>query len=238
MKKLLLISLSAVSMAFTSYAASIDASSSGNWSAYMNWFELNADKTAGGYVGGGGWGNDALPASWSGSTLTLAPNTNTYADNINGDAGAKAYWSNSSDGGTTMGPDGGKYMQAIYKLESGTDYAGQSLNISGTIDSNTLDSRYSVYVFGKTLVNNVWSEAQYERVSISSGTFSFDFDVLAGDHVAQLGFMLEGSNANPSDDWGNIQISGITASAVPEPSTYALIAGFAAFMFVAIRRRK
>ena len=42
---------------------------------------------------------------------------------------------------------------------------------------------------------------------------------------------------NPSDPVTvNAQISSI--SVVPEPSTYALIAGFAAFLFVAIRRRK
>ncbi|MFL2848081.1 MAG: hypothetical protein ACJZ9B_03800 [Coraliomargaritaceae bacterium] len=158
-------------MNFTAHAVSVDASSTGNWSATR-----------------------------SGNTLTLAPNTNTYADNINGDAAANDYWSNSPDGGLTMGPVGGKYMQAIYKLESGTDWARQSLNLSGTIDSNTLDSRYSLYVFGKTLVNNVWSEHQYERVSLSSGAaFSFDFNVDAGDHVAQIGLILEGSNANPED---------------------------------------
>jgi hypothetical protein len=33
-------------------------------------------------------------------------------------------------------------------------------------------------------------------------------------------------------------IDNVSISAVPEPSTYALIAGFAAFVFVAIRRRK
>lgn len=37
---------------------------------------------------------------------------------------------------------------------------------------------------------------------------------------------------------GGIGGSGLTISVVPEPSTYALIAGFAAFVFVAIRRRK
>ena len=49
---------------------------------------------------------------------------------------------------------------------------------------------------------------------------------------------MTGLNANPATDWGNVQISGLSATAVPEPSTYALIAGFAAFVFVAIRRRK
>lgn len=37
---------------------------------------------------------------------------------------------------------------------------------------------------------------------------------------------------------GGIGGTGLTISVVPEPSTYALIAGFAAFVFVAIRRRK
>ena len=37
---------------------------------------------------------------------------------------------------------------------------------------------------------------------------------------------------------GGIAGQGIGIAVVPEPSTYALIAGFAAFLFVAIRRRK
>ena len=36
--------------------------------------------------------------------------------------------------------------------------------------------------------------------------------------------------------WFN-SASGLGLSVVPEPSTYALLAGFAAFIFVAIRRR-
>jgi hypothetical protein len=39
-------------------------------------------------------------------------------------------------------------------------------------------------------------------------------------------------------DGAGIFGSGVSISVVPEPSTYALIAGFAAFLFVAIRRRK
>ena len=103
-----------------------------------------------------------------------------------------------------------------------------------------MDSRYSVSAFVKTLdVNGGWATVQNESVSITSaGDFSIDLDVLAGAYVAQIGFVMNGLNANEATDWGNVQISNLSASAVPEPSTYALIAGFAAFVFVAIRRRK
>ena len=39
-------------------------------------------------------------------------------------------------------------------------------------------------------------------------------------------------------DGAGLAGQGVSISVVPEPSTYALIAGFAAFVFVAIRRRK
>ena len=39
-------------------------------------------------------------------------------------------------------------------------------------------------------------------------------------------------------DNAGFQGTGVSISVVPEPSTYALLAGFAAFLFVAIRRRK
>ena len=39
-------------------------------------------------------------------------------------------------------------------------------------------------------------------------------------------------------DGGGFNGNGVSISVVPEPSTYALFAGFAAFLFVAIRRRK
>ena len=45
---------------------------------------------------------------------------------------------------------------------------------------------------------------------------------------------------NETFNWSKsaIVVDDINVSAVPEPSTYALLAGFAAFLFVAIRRRK
>lgn len=240
MKKLLLLSTSIISMALTSFAVSIDTSETGNWSGYMSVFN-NDGGSQGGYLWGDSWGAADLDSSNSGGVLTFSPNTNTYRD-IADDAG-RAYWSNSSDGGLTAGPDGNKWLEATLKLEAAGDnqaWNGQSLSLSGTVDSYTLDSRYSFTAFIKTLdVNGGWATVQNEAVSITStGDFSVSLDALGGAYVSQIGFTMAGLNANEATDWGSVSISNLSASVVPEPSTYALIAGFAAFFFVAIRRRK
>ena len=57
---------------------------------------------------------------------------------------------------------------------------------------------------------------------------------MAAGQLLQFGLFTESQNYGATGVWAdNIQVS-----AVPEPSTYALLAGFAAFLFVAIRRRK
>ena len=37
---------------------------------------------------------------------------------------------------------------------------------------------------------------------------------------------MSGINANPDTDWGNVELTDLEATAVPEASTYALLAGF------------
>ena len=225
---------------YTAHAVAIDAYSSGNWSGYMAWIETDGT-TKGSYVDGSNWQVADLDASNVGGVVTLSPNTNTYR-NMADDA-ARAYWSNSPDGGVTAGPDGNKWMDATYKLEAAGDnqaWNGQTLTFSGTISGFTLDSRYSTVAFIKTLdVNNNWNTVQNEDVKISStGDFNLSLDVLSGAYVAQIGFTMSGINANPATDWGNVQITNLNATAVPERSTYALILGLASFLFLAIHRRK
>lgn len=228
MKKLLLISTSVISMALTSFAVSIDTSGTGNWLGYMNVFD-NAGGAQGGYQFGGAWGPADLSATNAGGVVTLTPNTNTYN-------AADAYWSNGSG-------DGNKFLEASYYLENAsgnTNWAGQTLTFSGNVDSASLDSRYGAVAFIKVLDADAgYSMTAYETASVTStGAFSLSYDVAAGNNIAQIGFAMTGINANPDTDWGNVQISGLSATAVPEPSTYALLAGLAAFLFVSIRRRK
>jgi hypothetical protein len=57
----------------------------------------------------------------------------------------------------------------------------------------------------------------------------------------QVGIQIEGAGIAFTDfshTYGTTTDSISVVSAVPEPSTYALLAGFAAFLFVAIKRRK
>lgn len=59
----------------------------------------------------------------------------------------------------------------------------------------------------------------------------------ASDSSANITISSTGFQGVVITDGGGIFGSGVSI-AVPEPSTYALLAGFAAFVFVAIRRRK
>jgi len=61
------------------------------------------------------------------------------------------------------------------------------------------------------------------------------YDISIGASASASDFTV--INAAVADGAGYVS-GGVSISVVPEPSTYALIAGFAAFLFVAIRRRK
>ena len=233
-----------ISASFSAHAVVVvDATSTGNWKGYMNWFETDGS-VKGAYADGTSWAASDLPATHNGGSLTLSPNTNTYANNVNSaDPNAIAYWTNSQDGGVTPGPDGNKWMEASYFLEAAGDntaWNGQSLTFSGTISGFTLDARYSTVAFIKALDGFAgWATVQNEEFSITStGNFELSLDIQEGNYIAQMGFTMSGINANPDTDWGNVELSDLEAAAVPEPSTYALLAGFAVFLFVAIRQRK
>ena len=92
-----------------------------------------------------------------------------------------------------------------------------------------VDAGYSEIAYNQVTydVNAVgWTSAS-SSISLSGS------GAVAGD-IMQFGIFNESVNYT-----GNgVFTDNISVSAVPEPSTYALIAGFAAFLFVAIRRRK
>lgn len=219
----------------------IDVSSTSDWTGFMNVFENNAG-TQGGYLFGNNWATADLPASFTGETVSLAPNTNGYADSLSGSNDDRAYWTNSVDGGATAGLDGNKFMEATFKREAaGNPWVGNTVSFSGTIASFDLDSRYTATAFIKYLdIDDGFSTVETASHSITStGDFTLTLAIPQGNYVPQLGITMIGLNANPDTDWGGIDINNLDAYfVVPEPSTYALLMGLVAFLSIAIRRRK
>ncbi|MGD0060828.1 MAG: PEP-CTERM sorting domain-containing protein [Verrucomicrobiia bacterium] len=173
-----------------------------NWIGYMNVFDLPSN--GGGYEFGSAWGTSDLQASFSGATLTLAPNINCY------NAG-DTYWTN---------PDGSpnKNMAASMYVET-AGYAGGPVNFSGLTLANTLVSPYTAVAFiddfspSYSLVNTISASL------VGGQQFSINLNITPGD-VLQYGFITTGPDANPATvaSLGNAQVI-----AVPEPSSIALV---------------
>ena len=171
------------------------------WSAYVSWFTLEEGDTKGTPAGGDNWGDLAdLPATWSNGVITLAPNTASYGT-----------WSEEGS------DDGIYYLEQTLKIEGTQNTSailGKTVNFSGTVDSYTLDSRYTVTAFIKYIdPNNNFVAVGIDQVTLSAaGDFAVSLDIPSGDYIPQLGFVLEGRNANPATDWGNIQISNLVGT--------------------------
>lgn len=171
------------------------------WSAYVTWYQLEAGDTIGSWLGGDAWGKlSDLPATWNNEVITLAPNTASYST-----------WSEAGS------DDGIHFLEQTLKIEGtrGTsEILGKTVNFSGTVDSYTLDSRYTVIAFIKAVdPNSDYAEVISSQVLLdSAGNFAVTADLPEGDFIPQLGFLLSGRNANPETDWGNIQISNLSGT--------------------------
>lgn len=197
MKKITLLSFFlTASFGFSQNMVTVDVGAT--WNGYMNVFDNPADGTpdcGGGYCFGSGWGLGDLIATIGGSSITLLPNTNTYNDNP-GDA----YWRDNNG----AGPDGNKIMEANTYVEPGGTFNNVDLTFTVETISNTLDSRYAVVAFIKT----VGGTNIYKTVDITSGgvfSVSATASELASGTV-QYGFAVTGLNANPATNWGNIEV--------------------------------
>jgi hypothetical protein len=187
--------------------------SEGAWTAYMNWFE-NDNGSKGASVGGGNWDLAKLKttltsvddATYPNGAVTLQPNFNAYADNVNGDANAQAYWTDGSGGGN-------KWMEAISKIEYDAGKLNDtSLSFVGTVSANTLDNAYSAVAFIKTLDPAAgYATVIFETVALGAAGSSFAVSASGIDaaHIVQYGFIVEGINANPANEaaLGNVVVT-------------------------------
>ena len=187
------------------------------WSGWVTKFELGANEEKGGWLEDLNWGRiEDLPATWSDvdgeSILTLAPNTNNFNA-----------W---SDTGAT---DGKFYLDQILRLEgtAGTSaLLGSTVNFQGTIESYTLDPKYTVTAFIRTIDTSITGSSQIldaysitVPVDANTGQFRISTNIPEGETlIPSLGFVLEGRNTSEFQDYGNIQIKDLVANFTPTSS--------------------
>jgi hypothetical protein len=205
--------------AVSANAATYTIDPSATWLGFMNVFNL---PTAGGaYQFGSSWGLGDLSASFSGTTLTLAPNTI-------GDP--NAYWYTPSGG---PGAAGNKIMDANFYQEFSGPLAGQTVTFTGNVLANTLTPAHTSIAFIKDFAPD-YSSSVTTTVALTPGLFNISLAAIndPARHV-QFGFETIGPDVWITDvgPFGSVQIT-----AVPEPTSITL-AGLAAAALLLHRRR-
>jgi hypothetical protein len=199
--------------ALSANAATVGVDPLGAWQGFMNVSET--PQHGGGYVFGSSWGVPDLTATFSGSVLTLGPNT------VND---TSSFWYTPSGG---PGSVGNKIMDANMYIETTGVYTGQTLSFTGNVLANTLVGSVNQQGNGWTSVAFIKDFASDYSSSVSvtaplvNGVFNISLATVndPARHV-QYGFETIGPDVWSSDvaPYGNIQIT-----AVPEPATLGLL---------------
>jgi hypothetical protein len=168
------------------------------WLGYMNVFET--PDNFGGFVFGSPWGVADLVANFSGTTLTLAPNS------VND---PNSFWYLPSGG---PGSVGNKIMDANLYVEIPIDtVSGQTVTFEGEVLANTLTSEHVATAFIRDFAPD-YSTFNTSTVPLTPGPFSVSLatDPGAGRHV-QYGFNFNGRNVWITDvaPYGTVQIEAI-----------------------------
>ncbi|HXC35748.1 MAG TPA: PEP-CTERM sorting domain-containing protein [Candidatus Acidoferrales bacterium] len=206
-------------------AQTVSFSSSTLTLGYMSWSPTAntiANFPGDGGSGASGWGLSALPAVFSGSTLTLSPNVNTYNS-------ASTYWVN-PDGSGANQMDG-----AIYNETTGL-YVNTSLTFTFDVLANSLASGYTADAFVKDFGPGYAYNGE-RTVNLTPGVDSVTYPLTGNNpgEIVQFGFEVIGPDANPATvaSLGSVEIV-----PVPEPATMALAGlGLLGMMGMRMRRR-
>lgn len=188
------------------------------WLGFMNVFELPVG--SGAYVFGSPWGTADLAATFSGSSLRLSPNTNTYNP-------ADPFWVN-PDG------SGNKWMNANMYVEDPA-LIGQTVHFTGQTLINSFVAGYTSQAFIKVLdPGQGWiAIAEVYAPLIGGQNFSLTLDVPnTPGLVPQYGFVTDGANANPATVG---QLGFALLGPIPEPASGLLLV-LGGVLFAARRR--
>jgi beta-glucanase (GH16 family) len=185
------------SVAVTNTKVTVDPSES--WIGYMHVSDLPAN--GGTYRDGKIWNVADLRASFSGTTLTLSPNTTS--DPL-------TYW---YIGGGAPGRPGNKIMTANMYVEKTGSLSGKTVTFSGKVTDHTLTSAHQTRAFIRDFSSNFSSSFSTVTAPLVKGEFSISLATSAGSgrHV-QYGFETTGVNVWPTDaaPFGSIRITPLT----------------------------
>ena len=190
-----LIALAACALlAGTAFAADVTVDPSQLNLGYMNVYDLGNN-----YLWGSSWGFGDLVASYSGSNLTLSPNSI-------GDPAP--YWYLPAGGPGSVGQKI-MYADSYAQVDNGS-LAGQTLNFTGTVLSSTLTSAHVAKVFIRDFAPDFSSFVQTIVNLPSSGAFGISQNLIndPARHV-QWGFEMIGVCVWITDvaPYGNIVIA-------------------------------
>ena len=165
---------------------------------YMSWTPNPADipNTDGG-SGSSLWGLSALPAVFSGSTLTLSPNVNVY------DSPSDPYWVNPNGSGANI-------MDAAIYVETIGEYVNKQVTFTYYVNANTLSAPYTVDSFIKDFGPGYSFNGEANGTMIP-GWNSVVYTLTGNNpgEIVQYGFEVIGPDANPATvaAYGNVQIA-------------------------------
>ena len=175
-------------------------------------------------------------------TFELLPNTQYYAycyDGVGDDVADAAYFTDSPDGGVTLGDDGNKWIESKLMRERYLVEGETSASFQFSVGSFDLDSRYAVQAYVMVVdPNNNYATSASDFADVT-GTMdatmlSIDTTGLEG-QLLEVGFIMNGLNANPETDWGSAVVTMESLTVVPEPAVMGLVC-FCGVSFLAARR--
>jgi len=184
-----LVVLAALTLGATAAFADVNVtvSSADPYLGYMNVFELPSN--GGGFLWGSGWGTaDLCAVFFPGDQLKLSPN-------CIGDP--NSYWYTPSG---QPGCTGNKVMEANMYVEQTGPWAGQTINFTGSVLSNTLTSAHVAKIFIRDFAPDFSSVVEQSIPVPTSGDFSLSLATIndPARHV-QYGYQMKGPDVWVTD---------------------------------------